>query len=220
MKQGRRYIRNTVFALYGATLLAAAAAWLHASVVDAGTPRWLRSTMALGLEVAVEDSGPASGVKPVQVMAVHGLRDRTELVAEGDFAVEVVGARQNRISMTRNGGSVWKSKISVSTEKGSPVRIKADPGMEGAVLRIETATFHSIDLRSVSRLTVSGVRMPALSVRMQGVPAVRLRDNAVGRWTLHSDTPVEVLVDNATASAGFDAEASGELTIRHEEEVR
>lgn len=220
MKQGKRYIRNTVFALYGVTVLAAATAWLHASVVDAGTPPWLRSAMALGLEVAVEDAGPASEAQPVQVMSVKGLRDRTELVAEGDFAVEVMGARQNRISMTRTGGSSGKSKISVGMPKSGPVRVKGDPGLEGAVLRIETATLHSIDTQGAGRLTVSGVRMPTLSIRMNGATAVRLQDNAVGRWVLHSDTPVEVLVDKATASAGFDAEVSGAITIRHEKEVR
>jgi hypothetical protein len=215
MNQGKRYIRNTVFGLYGVIVLIGGAAWLHASVVDASTPQWLRSVLVLGLK-STDKAAPASETERVQVMVLRGQRDRTQITVEGNFAVEVIGATRNKLSVTKPRNSGQKLNIRMDVPKNGPVRVTGDPDMDGAVLRIETSTITSIDAQGPSQLTVRGVRMPEMSIRMQDVAAARLQDSAVGRWILHSDTPLEVLVDKATASAGLDVQTSGPLTIRQE----
>ncbi len=96
MNQGKRYIRNTVFVLYGTAALYVGMNRLYLSTVDAGTPQWLRSTLSLGLAAAPEPE-PAPELKPADVAL---LRDFTRLSVAGDFTVEVVGAAQYKVSFT------------------------------------------------------------------------------------------------------------------------
>jgi hypothetical protein len=50
MNPARRAIRNTMLALYGLAIAYVGVNRLHAAVVDADTPSWLRTTLSLGLD--------------------------------------------------------------------------------------------------------------------------------------------------------------------------
>jgi hypothetical protein len=210
MNQGKRYIRNTVIAMAGVTVLVVVAQRIYASTVDAGTPQWLRSVLSLGFEVTVNPApSPLAQISQAAVLAE--LRDFRQISVEGDFAVEVVSAPQYKVSLIPASSEAWT--IGSAWQQGAMLRLKGGKGSEGAVLRIEAPVLTRIEAQGLRQLTVRGWKAQEMTIRTKNVANVRLEDSAVGRWILNAETPVVLHADQATAAAGLDFQTSGTISI-------
>jgi hypothetical protein len=210
MNQGRRYIRNSVIALLGVTVLLAAISRLYASTVHENTPQWLRRVISLGLKL---ESQTATQTKSLQFMDVRNLGAFTGIRVEGDFGVEVIAGPAHKVTLERaDGGQGWN--IDVEPQKDGVLLFRREPGSAGDVLRIEAPVLTSVQAHNLRLLTIRGWKEPEFTIRVKDLADVRLEDTAVERWIIHSESPVVVHADKATTSAGLRIHASGQISLR------
>jgi hypothetical protein len=212
VKQGKRYIRNSVLALLGVTVLLAAASRLYASTVDGNTPQWLRWMVSLGLAVEVE-SKPETVANTMQNVQVRDFGAFTAVSVEGDFAVEVIRGPVCKATMVRAvGGPAWD--LSVVKQEDGTLRFQRDAGRAEDVLQIQAPTLTSIHAHDLRQLTLRGWKVSEFTIHVKDVADIRLEDSAVERWILRSETPVMVHADKSTLSAGLTIHASGQISFR------
>ncbi len=209
MNQGIRYLRNTVFGLYGATALFVGLNRLYAST-PAQTPQWLRSTMTLGLTTH-EEPEPVPAMQPEDLAA---LRNFSRIRVSGDFIVEIVGASTYKVSFTPAAGG--KAEIHARQVEDLLSLRAADDDEEGGkgVLRIEMPMLVRLSAQDVSELTLRGLQAEEVSVSLHNVARARLQQNKVAHWKLYSSEPMEIPVDAATLAAGS-LQTQGNLSIRY-----
>jgi len=208
MNQGKRNIRNTVIALYGAVVLFIGANSLYVAKLDTA-PSWLRSTLSLGL-TAHAKSQPRPELTDVDLAS---LRDFSRLIVEGDITVEIVGADAYKVTFTTPGSNRLRA-----WHNGDVLRVEAESGgAAGAtVLRIEMPELKSLYIKDAKQLILRDVRSAELNVIATNVRAASLQQNRVARWKFYSSEPLEALVDKATLTAGS-MQTTGNLTIRYGE---
>jgi hypothetical protein len=206
----RRDIRNTMLVLYGAAALYVGMNRLHAAV-DTDTPRWLRSALTLGLQ-AYTTVRPASA--RAEAARDRVFRDFTRVNASGDFTLEIVGAAAYNVSFSAAEGRAPRLR---ARRRDDQLWLEEDGGGDaaaGLTVRIETPAVTQVVAAGLRGLTLRGLTAQAIDVNLQDVAAVRLEQNAVMRWQLASDRPLELQVDPATLAAGR-LQVSGELVIRY-----
>jgi hypothetical protein len=212
VKQGRRYIRNSVFALLGVTVLLAAASRLYASTVDENTPQWLRWMVSLGLAVELNDK-PVTPTNTMQDLDSLDFGPFTAVSVEGDFAVEVIRGPAYKATLVQADGGP-ASDISVEKQEDGTLRFQRDPGGADDVLQIQAPALTSIQAHDLRQLTLRGWKAPEFTIHVKDVADIRLEDSAVERWILRSETPVMVHADKATLSAGLTIHATGQISFR------
>jgi hypothetical protein len=210
MNQGRRYIRNSVIALLGVTVLLAAISRLYASTVHENTPQWLRTVISLGLQI---ESRAVTQTGTMQILDVRNLGAFTGITAEGDFAVEIIAGPVHKVTLVRgDGGHGWN--IDVESRNDGVLRFRRESGGAEDVLRIEGPALASIQAHKLRNLTIRGWKAPEFTIRVKDLADIRLEDSAVERWIIQSESPVVVHADKATTSAGLRIHASGQISVR------
>ena len=216
MNQGKRYILYTTCALGGLTLLLATASWVSASVDEANTPRWQRTLLSLGLQMQ-DNRKRETPTQPITLADAGQLRF-TRIDVDGDFAVEAVTAPVHKVSLVSGKPT---SILAAQGEQGDLLKLTGGPDSAGAVLRIEAPALAHIEAANLRQLTVRGSQAPEFTIRTKKVAALRIEESAVGRWILKAETPVEVLADKATMSAGLNIDASGNIDFQsHDGKVK
>jgi hypothetical protein len=210
MNQGKRYLRNTVYTLFGLLVCYVGMNQLYASTVDAGTAPWLRRTLSLGL-VAVAEREPATQLKLADLAQ---LRDFTRLSVSGELTVEIVGAPQ--YSVTMSGGADISQLRSWQNEGLLRLVWVGYPPAADAVLRIETPALSRVDAQVLRQLTLRGITAGELSVYLRDVKSVSLQQNSVARWKLYSSMPLVIPMDKTTLGAGS-VQTLGDVAIRYTE---
>jgi hypothetical protein len=217
MNQGKRYLRNTVFVLWGTA--AVFVGWNRVySAVSTGAPQGKYSMLTLGLRQDTRDR-EAPGIDLAQA------KDFTRLSVRGRINVEIVGASAFKVSFTPAAGKTPRIKVfqsegtlhvSSREEEGDQGELSGD--LEGA-LRVEVPTLSRIDV-AANQIVVRGLHAQELSVFGFGTGesglTVRLQDNQVAQWKLFSGSPMEVRVDDATFAAGT-LKSNGDVVIRRDE---
>jgi hypothetical protein len=209
MNRGKRYIRNTVIALFGLTVLFVAASRLYASVVKPDSPPWLRTLVSLGQSVQVSRQSPPQ-LQAVRVQDAGGLHF-SRISVEGDFAVEVVAAPVHKVSLAGYDGQ--SEGVEVQGQRDGLLLLKGMTGSEGAVLRIETPAIAGVEARYLRQLTLRGFKAAEVSISTRRVSTVLLEENDIGHWNLNSETPVVVKADRATVVAGMNIRGRGVMTL-------
>jgi hypothetical protein len=209
MNTGKRYLRNTLFALYGGVALFIGLNKLYGSMVAADAPGVSRTTW-LGLTAHARPQ-PRPTLSDADLAS---LRAFTRLNIEGDFVVEIVGADAYKVTFTAADGRSGKLRAWQGDEV---LRLEAAAESSGTgVLRIETPQIRSIFVQDARQLTLRGLRADSVNIVAINVAAARLQQNQVAHWKFHSSTPLEALVDKATLSAGS-IQTTGNLAIRYGE---
>ena len=209
MNQGKRSVRNFLLAMLAVSAVLPGLSRLHAAVVDPDTPPWLRSLASLGLRVNV--TGKAAPQSLAVSMEEAGQLRFTQINVDGDFTVEVVAGPVHKVSLIGTTGQ--GDDLEVKGRKDGLLLIKGGAGSKGALLRIEAPSLKSIEARQLHLLTIRGWQAPEFTLLMRNLAGVRLEECAVEQWILWSDNPVVVQADEATFSAGYDIQASGQITI-------
>ncbi len=215
MNQGKRYLRNTVLTAYGALVVFVGMNRLHASVVDADTPTWLRSAMTLGLREEVEP-------EPRPEMDLATAKDFTRVVMTGRYDVEIIGAAHYKVTFVPAAGDVGKLHASQADGVLHLHAERNDGEGEGesegngegtaGTIQIETPALQQVHAR-VNHLTIRGMQGDTLQVTGMGRGDVTLLQNQVANWRLTSGAPMQVRVDDATFAAGS-LKGVGDVVIR------
>jgi len=201
MNPGKRYLRNTVFALWG---VAASFVGLNRLYAAVGTeaPEWRRSLLSLGLR---EDRQP----EPKPELDLATAKDFSKVGVHGDFALEIVGAAQYKVEFVPPAGTA--SKFHAYQENGY-LRVNTDDDVTGGTLHIEMPTLERIDA-NVPRITVQGVTAKELKLYGYRDGVVTLQNNRVDSWHLSSGDALDVRMDDATFAAGS-IKSNGNVVIR------
>lgn len=210
MNQGKRYLRNTVLALYGAGALYFGVNRLYAATIHSTAPQWLGNTTSLGLAYWEKTGSNA------RYLTDLALRDFTRLHLNGRFTVEIVGAPQYQLSFTAADGRTLPLDVRQQDDRLWLSGFTLNDAAEAAVLRIETPALVQVDARMLTGLTLRGLQSQELTVDLNDVSAARLLENSVPLWRLRSGLSAEVQVDQATLTAGK-LLISGDLAIRYGE---
>jgi hypothetical protein len=214
MNQGKRYVRNSVLALYGAGVVFVGLNRLYASTLDTQTPQWLRGSLTLGL-TEIPKREPPPQLSSADLAALH---DFSRLNVGGDFEVEIVGAAQYKVTFTPPPGSNAKIR---ARQRDDELSLHASDDQEAGgkgVLRIEMPTLERLDVQDASQLTLRGLQAEEVTVNLHNVAAARLQQNQVAHWKIHSSDELEVQVDKSTLSAGS-LQTQGNLAIRYGEQT-
>jgi hypothetical protein len=205
MNPGKRYIRNTVFVMWGAA--AAFVGWtrLYAYAVDADSPPWQRSLLSLGLRQNDE-------AKPRPELDLATARDFSKLSVYGNFTLEVVGAAQYKVTFTAPDGTTAKPHV---YQDDGYLRVHTEDTVTGGTLRVEVPTLERIDA-NVPRTTVSGLQAKELSLVGYRSGTAILQHNQVENWKLFSGEQFEVRIDDATFAAGS-IKSNGDIVIRRDQ---
>jgi hypothetical protein len=216
MNQGKRYIRNTMLALLGATFLGTVANRIYNATVDDNTPGWQRSILSLGLAVEKNDIPEPPTKSTITTHAeLAALRDFNQISVSGDLTVEIVSAAEYKVTLTPASTQPWS--VATEHQKNGLLKLAGGHGSEGAALRIEAPALSSIEAQNLRQLTMRGWQSPELKVRMKNVAGARIKESAGGHWTLNAETPIALELDKATISGVFDIKSSGEISIHHED---
>jgi hypothetical protein len=212
MNSARRGIRNTMLALYGVAFVYVGVNRLHAAVVDADTPRWLRATLSLGLDgYTTARRTPAPGEAADWVF-----RDFTRLDVSGDFILEIVGAAEYKVSFPAADGTARRLR---ARRKGEQLWLQGDATGDadaGLTVRIETPAVTQVVATGLRGLTLRGLQGQQLDVDLQDVGWTRLQRNAVAHWKVASSKPLDLHVDQATLAAGR-VQIAGELVLHSDQ---
>ena len=206
MNQGKRLLRNTVFALWGTAAVYVGVTRLYGAT-DAAAP-WLRTTLSLGLREHERSARPTD-------IDLATARDFTHVSVSGRFNVEIVGGTEYKVVVTPEAGQelkyhAWRDK--------ETLRLWQEGENEGAALatlHIEVPTLNRISIHA-SSLSVRGLKAEELSLVGYGSTPTQLQQNEVQRWRLVSYAPMEVRMDDATFAAGS-VKANGDVVIRRAE---
>lgn len=204
MNPGKRYLRNTVFALWG--VAAAFVGWnrLYAEVAGEGAQEE-HSLLSLGLRVE-KHSGPRPDLDLAEA------RDFTRVSAYGDFDLEIVGAPQYKVTFTPAEGTT--AKLHASMDEDGSLHARTDEGVTGGTLRIEVPQLERIDA-NVPRLLVQGMQGKELFLMSYRSGTATLRGNQVQSWRLFSGEQYDVRIDDITFAAGG-IKSNGNVVIRHD----
>jgi hypothetical protein len=204
MNPGKRYLRNTVFVLWG--VAAAFVGWNRLYARVAGEDAQEKHTLlSLGLRVQ-ETSGPRPDLD------LAAAKDFTKVSVHGDFTLEIVGAPQYKVTFTPAEGTA--AKLHASLDEDGYLHARTDDGVTGGTLRIEVPQLERIDA-NVPRVLVQGMQGKELSLVSYRGGAATLRENHVESWRLFSGQPFEVRVDDITFSAGG-IKSNGDVVIRRD----
>jgi hypothetical protein len=203
MNPGKRYLRNTVFVLWG--VAAAFVGWnrLYAKVAGEDA-QGKHSLLSLGLRVEQRS-------RPRPDLDLAAAKDFTKLGVRGDFTLEIVGAPQYKVTFTSPDGST--TKVHASMDEGY-LHVRTDDDVVGGTLRVETPRLERID-SNVPRVLVQGLQGKELSLVSYRGGTATLRENQVESWRLFSGQPYEVRVDDITLAAGG-IKSNGDVVIRRD----
>jgi len=203
MNPGKRYLRNTVFALWGAAAFFIAWNRLYASIGTEG-PEWKRSLLSLGLRVEQES-------KPRPELDLATAKDFSKVSVYGDFALEIVGSTQYKVTFMSADGST--AKVHAYLDEGY-LRVHTEDEVKGGTLHIEVPTLQRIDA-NVPRITVRGLVAKEVGLYGYRGGVATLQQNHVDSWHLFSGDALDVGVDDATFAAGS-IKSNGNVVIRRD----
>lgn len=220
MNQGKRYILYTALALCGATTLAMAATRVYIATVDDTTPTWLRRVISLGLAVEQNDIPVPPNLSTITTPAgLQQLRDFDQIRVEGDFALEIIGASQHKVTLIPASSRTWR--LDTAQHKNGLLHITGGSGTAGAVLRLETPMLSSLVVLGSRMMTVDGIEAPELAVVVKNVPRAHLKQNKVTHWNINAESSLEVLIDKpvrGSAPSTYKMTGSGPINIRQGEQ--
>lgn len=202
MNPGKRYIRNTVFALWGAAAVFVGWNRLYASVAGAEGSKEKHRLLSLGLRVD-EQPGP----RPEMDLATA--RDFSKVSVYGNFTLEIVGAPQFKATFTPPDGTA--AKVHAYQNEGY-LRVHTEDGVTGGVLHIEAPTLDRIDA-NVPQVTVRGLQAREIALVSYRSGTLTLAQNQVQSWRMFSGPRLEVRMDDATFAAGS-IKSNGDVVIR------
>ncbi len=99
-------------------------------------------------------------------------------------------------------------------QQGGPLRFKGKASSAGDVLRIEAPMLTSIEADGLKQLTVRGMKVPELTIRMKNLARIRLEESAVARWYCIPKRRSLVQADKATTSAGLNIQTYGKVSVQ------
>lgn len=211
MKQGKRYLRNTVLGVFAATAGVIALNRLHLMTHAAGTPKWWHSASTLGLIEQVKRE--SMEFKEPDLAA---LRDFHEISVSGNLDVEIIGASAYRVAFTPGTGTGARLRTNLTA---GVLRILQDPddAKVAGTLTIETPALTELRVSDLSRLQLRGLQGQTIKVTLDDIGSVSLKQNQVAHWQLvayaDDEKPATVQADQATLSAG-NLQVRGNLQIR------
>lgn len=188
MNTGKKLIRNTAFALWGATALFIGLNRLHSGESPTGGS----ALLTLGLRQEREP-------EPKPQIDLSAARDFNRLRVHGPLGVQIVGASAFKVWLEPVAG--YSPKVRAWMEEGV---LHVDGGGEQgrqAVLHVEVPTLQRIDV-SNAEVTVQGLGAREFSLYTYSGGVVRLEENSVQHWQVFSSRPLDLRVDDATFAAG------------------
>lgn len=201
MKQGKRYLRNTVLCIFAATAGVVALNRLHLTTHAAGTPQWWHTASTLGLIEQVRRD-KMEFKEPDYAL----LRDFHEISVNGNLNVEIIGASAYRVAFTP--GADTGARLRTNLTAGV-LRIVQDPddAKVAGTLTIETPVLTELRSSDLSRLQLRGLQGQRIKVTLNDTGSVSLKQNQVAHWELvaytdEEEKPVTVQADQATLAAG------------------
>lgn len=187
MRRSERLIRNTVLALFGATVLHVAFNRLYAI------------------------NNPAHGAQRTPAAELAQLRDFSRIELNGDFSVEIVQDADYSVEFmaqdANRGGfsAVVHDDTLVLRGFGNPPTNQ---------VRVEMPALTHVDSSSVAALTVSGFKGESLSMRLNETPRVILRNNTIRHLRIVSSERSELKADRASLqSSQVDLAGRATLTV-------
>jgi hypothetical protein len=207
MNPGKRYLRNTVFVLWGAAAFFIAWSRLYASVGTEG-PEWKRNLLSLGLRVEQES-------KPRPELDLATAKDFSKVSAYGNFTLEIVGSAEYKVTFTPPAGTTAKVHASLDDDGDGYLRVHTEDSVTGGTLHIEVPSLERIDA-NVPNTVVRGVKAKELRLVSYRGGTATLQQNQVQSWSLFSGDAMDVRVDDATFAAGS-IKSNGNVVIRRDQ---
>lgn len=204
MNPGKRYLRNTVFALWGAAAFFVGWNRLYASA-GADAPEWRHNLLSLGLRTHEPE-------KQRPEMDLATARDFSKVSLFGNFTVEIVGAPQYSVTFTPLAGTTARTH---AYQDHGTLRVHTEDSVTGGVLHIEVPTLERIDA-NVPQISVRGLQSAEVAIASYRGGVLRLQQNQVKSWRVFSGDPLDVRVDDVTFAAGS-IKANGDVVIRRDQ---
>jgi Putative auto-transporter adhesin, head GIN domain len=169
-------MRNTVVVLAGAVVL-----HLGASRLYADDDRM----------VGMEQTPP-----PAQLAT---LRDFSTIEVEGDFSLDVVQGADYSVAFTPSAASEGRF---YATVRGDTLLLGGFRNAPGSVVRVALPELKKLNAGRVKTLSVSGFDGASLSLEVDTISKVTLRNNSVRTWQIRSNGVADLQIDRASIGAG------------------
>ena len=187
MKRSERLIRSTIVGLAGLTVLYVGANRLY----------------ALG--------DPVQAAKRTSAADLAALRDFSAIEANGDFTLEIVRGADYSVDFMPSHAT--KGDF-VATMRGNTLVLRGFRNAPGSRVQLALPVLTQLDAEAIPAVSLSGFTGASLSLRLDSVPEVTLRDNAIREWHVVASGVGELKVDQASIRAGkVDLAGRATLTV-------
>jgi hypothetical protein len=168
-------MRNTVVVLAGAVVLHLGASRLYA------------------------DDDRMAGMEQTPPAQLATLRDFSTLEVEGDFSLDVVQGADYSVAFTPSDPSEGRFYAAV---RGNTLLLGGFRNAPGSVVRVALPELKKLNAGRVKTLSVSGFDGASLSLEVDAIPKVTLRNNGVRTWQIRSNGVADLQIDRASMGAG------------------
>jgi len=137
------------------------------------------------------------------------LRDFTAIEVEGEFSLEVVQGADYSVAFTPADRRDTHFDVRV---RGKTLRLSGFRNPPGSLVQVALPELKSLNAGRVRTLSVSGFSGAHLSLDVDTVPQVILRNNSVREWQIRADRVADLQIDRASMQAGK-VDLAGRVTL-------
>lgn len=180
-------MRNTVVVLAGAVVLHLGASRLYA------------------------DDDRTAGMERTPPAELATLRDFSIIEVEGDFSLEVVKGADYSVAFTPSDGSAGRF---YATVRDDTLQLGGFRNAPGSVVRVALPELKKLNAGRVRALAVSGFDGASLTLEVDTIPQVTLRNNSVRQWQIRANKVTDLQIDRTSIGAGkVDLSGRAVLTV-------
>ena len=153
----------------------------------------------LGAGRLYADDDHVAGVERTPPAELATLRDFTTIEVEGDFSLDVVQGADYSVAFTPSDASEGRFYAAV---RGNKLVLGGFRNAPGSVVRVALPELKKLNAGRVKTLSVSGFDGASLSLAVDTIPQVTLRNNSVREWQIRANRVADLQIDRASIGAG------------------